>query len=114
MDETNYRLTADFHTKHDASAVVDFLEATPELSKDGGALSYPGSKTLLLYAPTADVMERVARLLRVGADAAGVRPVSVATGQWLSDEARWSDDETGWDGSGVIEAILSSFPGWPT
>jgi hypothetical protein len=119
VDESDYRLTADFHTEHDAGAVVELLEANPELSKDGASLSYyPGSKTLFLYAPTADVMERVVRVLRVGADTIGVRPVSVAAGQWLSDEERWSDDGDSGSagdssGSGVVSGVAGGImDGW--
>jgi len=117
VDESNYRLTADFHTAHDAGAVVDVLTAVPELSKDDASLSYyPGSTTFFLYAPTADVFEDVARVFRVSVDRSGLRPVSVAAGRWLSDEARWSDetppgsaaDDSGWVGA-IIEGLLS----WP-
>lgn len=122
MDDSEYRLTADFHTKEDAGAVVELLKATPELSSSA-LLSYPGSKTLVLYAPTADVMDRLVRLLRVVADTVGVRPVSVAVGQWLSDEARWSDDtssESAVDPSGsavassVVGGVIEGWLNWLT
>jgi hypothetical protein len=113
VDESGFRLTAEFETERDAGAVVEFLQAVPELSKDGASLSYyPRSTTLFLYASTADVMERVVRVIREGADTVGVRPVSVAAGQWLSDEACWSDDaSSGSAGDSSGSAVASSAVG---
>jgi hypothetical protein len=121
VDESNFRLRADFQTADDARSVVGLLETAPEFSKDGASLSYPGSGTLFLYAPTANALEHAIRTFRVSADGLGLRPVSVAAGQWLSDEEGWSDEASSGfavDGSGSvvvgeIAELIGALLNWP-
>ncbi len=105
MDDASWRVLAAFDRKEDVRSVVDYLKAVGEVTAAGGSISLASDKTsLFAYAPTAEVLENVARLISSAADSLGTKPSLVTVARWLPDELRWSDQKptTMPTGDGVV------------
>jgi hypothetical protein len=111
MDDPSWRVLVAFDRKEDVRSVVDYLKAIGEVTAAGGAVSLASDKrSLFAYAPTAEVIENVARLISSAADSLGTKPSQVTVARWIPDELRWSDQKPTPAPSGdgpVVEATES-------